>query len=244
MLEMRKNWFGLTAVAAVTVVSVGADAAFVTPTSWDRGIGGTTYQAWDVFSDDDGDGANNINDSTPDVANVNGNGTATLSESGGNGAFLTGGGNIYSFGGVTDFTVTIPEADVPVPPHDVTAIVQIATLGTEVDYASVLLNGIAAVDTAELSRGGSGSPFGGSTVEGWFLFNVPYANFGDGDGLSDDLTLTFNASGSSMSLDRLSIDTAIRPFGFFAEANPIPEPASLMLVAAGGLLVASRRRSA
>lgn len=217
-----------------TLAPLSAQAAFTTPASWSRGVDGTTYQEWDAFTTFTG--------ATPDVASVNDNGTAALTENTG-GGFVTGGGNIYSFSTATDFTVTVPEADVtaPAPDHDVTAIVQIRTLGTELDYSSVLLNGLAAVDTAELDRQGLGG-FGGAQVDTWFLFNIPYADFGDGVPGVEDLTLTFNASGSSLSLDRLSVDTAIRPFGFYAEANPVPEPASLGLIALGGMLALGRRR--
>ncbi|MEM8865315.1 MAG: PEP-CTERM sorting domain-containing protein [Planctomycetota bacterium] len=229
------------AIAATLTVSA-AHATFVQPSSWTRGAFGTTYQEWDVFTDASG-GPN-----APDVADVNPNGSASLAETSPNfpgpSPFITSGGNIYSFATQTAFTVTIPEADVPAPPHDVTAIVQVATLGTEPDLSSFLLNGLAAVDQAELSRGTAAGGFGGSEVENWFLFNVPYSAFGDGVSPTD-LTLTFEASGSSMSLDRIAIDTAIRPFGFFAEPNPIPEPSALALLmttATCGLVGSVRRR--
>ena len=237
----------MPAVAAgvVGLASAPAEAAFTAPDAWTRGDGGTTYQAWDVFNDDDASTANMIEDSSPDVAGyTNANGTPEVVENGGNGAFLTSGGNIYSFSGATSFTVTVPEADVPVPAHDVTAIVQTKTLGTELDYSSVKMNGLSPVDSAELSRSALGGQFGGSDVESWFLFNIPYADFGDGAGPDvEDLTLTFNAAGSSMSLDRLAIDTAIKPGGFYNEPNPVPEPASVALVGLGAaLLVGGRRR--
>ncbi len=228
--------FALAATAAAMFTAgVSAHATFVEPVSWSRATTGVTYQEWDVFT--------GLSDQTPDVADNNPNGSASLTENSG-GAFVTGGGNIYSFAVATDFTVTIPEADVPAPPHDVTAIVQIKTQGTELDYSSVKLNGLSPVDTAELFRASLGG-FGGSDVETWFLFNVPYAQFGDFDGINtpvENLTLTFNAAGSSMSLDRLSIDTAIKPLGFYAEPNPIPEPASVALLGLGGLLVLGRAR--
>jgi hypothetical protein len=212
-----------------------AEAAFVEPTSWTRGTGGATYQEWDVF-----DGY--PTDNTPDIGNVNDNGTASLTETTGQ-AFVTSGGNVYSFSVPTFFEVTIPELDVPTPAHNVTAILQVKTQGTELDYSSLKLNGLDPVDSAELSRVSLGG-FGGNAVESWFLFDLPYAAFGTGSPGLVDLLLTFNASGSSMSLDRLSIDTSLMPFGFYGEPNPVavPEPTSAVLLALGMLMVARRRR--
>ncbi len=216
-----------------------ASAAFVAPTTWTRGAGGTTYQHWDVFTDDNGV-LPLIVDNTPDLPGfTNPNGTPTVTENTGT-SFITGGGNIYSFGGTTQFTVTVPEADVPAPAHNVTAIVQFRTQGTELNDANIKLNGLSAVDSAELSRTPLGG-FGGTLVDSWFLFRIPYLSFGNGDGVSDLLTLTFQASGSSMSLDQLSIDTAIRPFGYYNEPNPVPEPASLLLAFASAPLLLRRR---
>ena len=225
----------LAASACALLTTAPLHAAFVSPQSWTRAADGTTYQAWDTFAA--------TTDAAPDVAgSTNPSGTARLTENTGQ-AFVTGGGNIYSFAAATNFTVTVPEADVPTPPHHVTAIVQLRTQGSELDYDSILLNGQAPVDSAELDRDTLGG-FGGALVDSWHLFNLDYADFGDGVPGVKNLTLSFAAADSSMSLDRLAIDTAVRPFGFYDEPNPVPEPAGLALLGVAGPLALGRRRSA
>lgn len=223
----------LTAGLSAAALSGTASAAFVAPQSFSRGVGGNTYQHWDFFEA--------VPDSTPDIGNVNPNGQAVVASTAG-GATAIGSGNLYAPAGPGAFAVTIPEADHIATPMNVTAIVQIKTQGTELDYGSVMLNGLSPIDSAELSRVALGG-FGGEAVESWYLFNVP-ASFADGDGLADDLTLTFNATGAHMSLDQVSIDTALQAGGYFAEPNPVPEPGALALLALAAGPVLMRRRRA
>ncbi len=236
---MRSTRFtGLAAGAAAALLGVAnvGHAAFTSPTSWTRQVtSNTTYQHWDIFG-------GYPTDSSPDVGDFNANGTASLTETSGS-AFLTGGGNIYSFSAATDFVVTIPEADIPSPDHNVTALVQIKTLGNELDYDSVLINGLSPVASEFLTRIVLGG-MGGSDVEAAFVFNIPYAAFGDGVAGVENLSLTFNASASSMSLDQLSIDTALSSDGFYSSeiTGTIPEPASLALLGLGGMAIFSRGR--
>lgn len=240
---------GVAAIVAGVGFAAPLHAAFEAPGF--RGTEGATYQEWDLFTDDDGapenfGDPNPIVDEEPDVANNNANGTAVVTERGDNGAFLTGGNNIYSFSAPTAFEVTIPEADVTAPPHNVTAVVQIKALGTELDYTSVKLNGLPPVDAATLFDGTAAGGLGGADVETWYAFNVPYSAFGDGVPGVEELLLSFEAAGSSMSLDRLSVDTIIQPSGFTdvtnpaPGTNPIPEPGTLLLFAAGAVMVVRR----
>lgn len=197
---------------------VSAQAAFVVPGF--RGGANTTYQEWNVFSSTGGPNA-------PDVANSNVNGAANVVELSG-GAFVTSGGNIYSPTFVTSFSVTVPDFNLG-SGYITNAVIQIRTQGTNVDTASVLFNG-AAAQSATLLHSEVLGGFGGNLEDWEFVFsNVP-------SNLSLD-TITFHASGSSMSLDRLSVDT---------QAVAVPEASSLVMVgiAAVTVLGVVRRRAA
>ncbi len=214
------------AVVAAALFTGPAAAQFLAPQSWTRGAGNTTYQLWEGFSDDDGSSGQPITDSTPDaVINPNGtptlvatftNTTATIVSPG-----VTGSGAIYGAFNDTSLAVTVPELDVPTPPHDVTAIVQMRTNGTEADYNAITLNGLAPQFIGYLSRQISPNPFPDPTpislAEVWMLFNVPYASFGDGTPGPQDLTLNLESAAQHFSIQALSIDTAIRPLGFYNE---------------------------
>ncbi len=200
-------------------------AEFTSPKSWARGSINTSYQHWNFFQ--------SLADNAPDVGSINPNGTALLSETSGL-SVATGSGNIYGAAGAVDFVVTIPEQDVP--SYDLTALVQIKTIGTELDLTSLALNSLAPVLHHEISRAPF-QPFGGFVVEHQFLFNISYANYGDGVGPDKtNLTLNFSAEESMMSLDQVAIDVAIRSSGFFPERIPEPSSALLGLLASTGIL--------
>ena len=231
----------LAAVAAAAVTSAGARhaaAAFVTPSDWvrpssDAGATAslTTYQEWNSFTSPAGP-----ND--PDVAEVNPNaGTgpnpskANLYDTSG-ASFVPGSGNIYS-----PSAATLLDADVPSfglgATHTTAVLFQVRTLGSELDYDSVRLtynDGTANRtitydgDREELARAALGG-FGGSQVDSLFRFEVPFS--------PATFKIEFDAAGSSMSTDRVAVDT-------FTAA--VPEPASLGVAAAAGLLLVRRRR--
>ncbi|CAN0461055.1 unnamed protein product, partial [Ectocarpus fasciculatus] len=127
---------------------------------WTRGEGGTTYQFWQGFSDDDGTSGSPITDSTPNTV-TNPNGDPVLLAEFSNqtspvpGPGIAGSGAIYGAFNDTSINVTIPELEVgppAAPAHNVTAIVQVRTSGTEMDYDSLTLNGIAPAYLGFLSR--------------------------------------------------------------------------------------------
>ena len=198
----------LSAVMAVTFCATSVQAAFIPPAY--RGGPDTTYQEWNVFSTPAGPNA-------PDVANSNINGTANISESSGQ-SFVTSGGNIYSPTAVTFLTVTVPDFNLG-SGYVTNAVVQIRTQGTPVDTASVLFNGFAAESATLLHTEPLGG-FGGNLEDWEFVYTGLLGN------IAVD-TITFHGSGSSMSLDRVSVDT---------QAVAVPEAGSLVF---GGIALAT-----
>ncbi|BAM04768.1 hypothetical protein [Phycisphaera mikurensis] len=209
---------------ATSALLVGPASASVAP-GWDRpttpadaAAAGTSYTAWDVFT--------GTTELAPDVAEVNAAGSARLSETTGE-AFATGSGNIYSFSAATAFDIALPATATPGGVTDFQ--LQLRTLGTALDLGSVMLDGVAASSLAGFSYAETGrlplGGFGGDRVDHLFRFTGPAGG---------DATLRFAAAGSSMSLDRVWIDTRVR-------AVPEPGPAALALAGVGLL---ARRRGA
>ena len=191
----------LPAVRALLAVTWGlasmARAEFVAPTLWSRQDLRSTYQQWDVFTDADGDPPN-----VPDIGLFNpnspANGVPNVRDTSG-GSFLTGGGNIYSFSVATDIDVIVPNYALGDWFHT-TVILQTRTQGSEIAYASARIGTVAPVAQQELFREPVGGPFGDSfTVDYFFRWELP--------GNLNSYTLEFPASASSMSLDRVAVNT-------------------------------------
>lgn len=198
-------------------------SASVPPTSqpvfnWSRGDANSFYSGWDVFADDLPGG--NINDNTPQF----GSGGASLTETSGT-AFITSGGNIYSFAAPTAFTVSVPSIDLGPAAFSTRIVAQFRTQGTELDYADIKLNG-ASANLSYLSPPVPLGGFGGSLVDYLAVWDLTSVN--------GPLTLTFNAAGSSMSLDQLHIDG-------FSSVAAVPEPSSMLLMAAAASGVGYRK---
>ncbi|HAC91780.1 MAG TPA: hypothetical protein DCF63_14305 [Planctomycetaceae bacterium] len=177
-----------SACLACSVLSLNLNAAFVVPEF--RGLAETTYQEWNVFTS-----ANGLN--LPDVANVNPNGTASVQELTG-GAFLTSGGNIYSFAVATSFDVLVPDYGLGTQ-ATTRVVLQLRTQGSTVDLASVTFNG-QPFDSAELLYEEPLGGFGGTLRDWRFEWSAVSGNVGMN-------TIQFDAEDSSMSLDRVSVDT-------------------------------------
>jgi hypothetical protein len=130
-------------------------------------------------------------------------------------AIVAGSGNLYNPGGNSAFFLTNSAAAS-------TIVLQIRTSGTELDYKSVSLvysdiNGshfLAPLFRYELNR--VGVPGQGSSVSSlwqWDLAGLNIANY----------EITFNASGSSLSLDSVILDTAQSASTNFADVAAFPQ---------------------
>ncbi|BCA56669.1 hypothetical protein W02_38090 [Nitrospira sp. KM1] len=200
-----------------------------TPSSWTRqSTPGSLYAEWNSFSNDAGTAAN-IVATNPDVANFGG-GTYNLSENGSGGtAFIVGGtaGNIYSFAAPTAFDFTV--GNVAGGPRDVyMRIGSVGNFDTTLNrsFTNFTLNGVAGT-YQELFNQAAGGAMGGNEVEAvvsW-LNVAPASSF----------LLNWNAIGSSVSLDQLSLDVG---------PTPVPLPAAIYLMGSGlvGIAAMARRR--
>jgi len=217
----------LAAGQAAHATTAAWDSSF-TPSGWTRGsTPGSLFAEWNFFNNDGG-GAN-IVDTTPDVGNFGG-GTYNLKETTG-AAFLTG-GNIYSFAAPTAFELTV--GNVGGGASDVRNVyLRLGSLG---NYDSTLksaftnfqLNGITGTYQELFNEIGD---FGGQAsvetegIVSWL--NVPNTS---------SFLLKWNAIGSSVSLDQLSLDVG--------PVAPVPLPAAAYLMGSGlmGIAAMARRK--
>ncbi|MEM1062089.1 MAG: PEP-CTERM sorting domain-containing protein [Planctomycetota bacterium] len=227
----------LAAAAALLLAAASpADAAFLTESQlltqfgFNSSTPGSISAAWDSFS---------TPVAGPNFADVGSSGftgaqpTVTQNIPG---AFITSGGNIYSFQVATDFDVAVPTG--VLSGDTTTFIAQIRTLGTEIAPASLLLGALGAAPVApasitEIARTPLGG-FGGELVNQLIVWNVS----GPVSAGSPAFGLEFNAAGSSMSLDSLQINA-------FASTAAVPEPGTLLLTGIGavGAVLVRRRKT-
>jgi len=230
--------------ALVTVVVLTAGVARAVPTSfiapngaaspfenWSLGAANSIHAQWEVFSD-----AVSTPGNLPEVAGsypASGTPSGAAAVAIGNtpSAFLTGGGNIYSFAAPTSFTVTVPNYNLGAG-WNTRFVAQIQNQGNPLDFSSVKLS---------YDGGNQLLPFdytdelvGNPAPENLFAWDLAGFN-------PSTFTLTFNASASSMSLDAIAVDTFTQQ-GTFSPMG-LPEPATGVLAALGliGTLQARRR---
>lgn len=185
---MKSMQTGIVTSLIVLSLTCSAFGEFVVPEF--RGNPLSTYQEWTGF-------ASATAPNLPNSASSNPNGIATLQELTG-GAFLTSGGNIYSFAVATSFEVLIPDYGLG-ENYSTTVVLQLRTLGATVDLDSITCNGTA-FDTAELLYEEPLGGFGGILRDWKFEWS----------GISGNVelnTILFEAAGPSMSLARVSVDT-------------------------------------
>ncbi len=200
---MRSVAAPLLLVALATPLAAGA---FVTPDAfgWARGGADTTFFAWESFVTPDGPNppdAGMIPDPLPegwplpDVVDLSGE------------AFISGAGNFYAFEGIIDLEARVPNPGLG-DGFATTLLVQVGTLGNELDFTVVTANGVPAVEIVELERIplGGDEPFGGDLVETLLRFEL--------NGNAPEYVLRFPAPVSNISFDRLFVDT-------FTEAVPV-----------------------
>lgn len=237
------------AVIVLTALSLRAD--FIAPTAanfgWERPtvVGGTaTFQAWETFASlagpnapqtvfgtgtpastvtytppatnnqaFGGDAGTIWNTINPGVPNVSITGTGTF--------FLTSGGNIYSPTDLVAPRIVIPNNIDGVtgsnPNGSTTLLLQLRLLGETFNPVTMRLDDTIEPTSATLLAMTSLGGFGGTLRDYAIRFDVP--------GNADQYTISFTATGPSMSLDRIAVDTNWN-------ATAVPEPALALLLLA------------
>lgn len=204
--------------------------------NWSRGDANTVYAEWNAFSSEY---SGLMLDLTPDVGSSGGS-IYALKENAG--SFITSTNNIYSFLNVTDYNLSVAPESGSTITGPVTVALQLNVLGKNLDIGSVRMllddgsggSNPLAFDSSELLRletvESTSDENGGSEWEYLFLWFL--------DGEQSSYELAFNASGTSMSLDALSID--IGPSAIAA----VPLPAAIWLFGSAlfGFLGFTRKR--
>lgn len=194
-----------------------------------RGLAGTEWAGWDIFTTPYGAPGNAQHLANASNVGFGGIGSGVLTQTGTPAALLAGGGNIYSFSDPTAFSLT-----------DATSYTlglvtfQVSTLGSLLDYDSILLrydngNGWQSLATprVELYNAELGG-FGGSGVTSLWQWDVSALGI-------NHYEIVFNAAEASMSLAAATLDTA--------SITTVPEPATGgLLVGAATLMLMGRMR--
>ena len=244
----------VAALAASSPASLHADIyrpgdnvreAIGTVFSWTQGDQHSTFSGWNTFDESvfgtEDDPASPPHVFEPDVGSFGTPSSLSLNTAG---SFVTSGGNLYSFSVAQDFTATINSGTSG--GSNTRIVSQFRTLGTELDYDSILLSedlGAAGsrapdmmVETERVALGG----FGGTEVDYLAVWDLPTSQ--------EAFRLDFNAAGSSLSLDQFYVDTFTQDSPFVTP-TAIPEPASFAAlgvfgVSAFGVARLRRRRKA
>ena len=191
-------------LALILLFPLQASSQLITP-EW-RGLPLSNHAEWDIFT------AAKFEPNAPDVSGANASITGTTSS-----AFLTSSGNIYSFQAPTFFQLDASSVE-----GIANVFLQIKALGSSIDLAGAMLiaddadcNPFAISPThsmviSEEQLGGERGGIGTLYTLQWDLRATP---------ITGDYTILFNATESSLSLDRVSLDTS-ESYQFV----PKPEP--------------------
>lgn len=207
MNAMKPTLLIAVALACTSAVSTLANSSFFVAPSF-RGQANTDFAGWEVFTS--ATGPNN-----PDVVGSDAN--ATFTQTSGSG-FVTGSGNIYvgPAPAVGSYSVSYDGVSV------IDSVVfQVRTLGLELDYNSISLNygsGSLSATRTELERAAAGGGPGAVSVSSSWTWNLTGLN-------ATDVTITFNAAASDVSLDAAQLDVAA-----------VPEPETWAMISGAGLL--------
>jgi len=208
MTDMKPTLLVALALSGAAVLSSSANTSFFVAPGF-RGQANADFAGWEVFTSATAANA-------PDIAGSDA--TATFKQNT-VGAFLTGSGNIYAGPPPTvgSYTVSYDGASV------LSAVVfQVRTIGLELDYSSIGLNygsgSLGAPTRTELERAAAGGGPGAVSVSSSWTWNLTGLN-------ATDVTITFNAATSDVSLDAAHLDVAA-----------VPEPETWAMISGAGLL--------
>jgi hypothetical protein len=185
---------------SLLVVAGSAQADFIPPDGfgWTRGSVNSTYGEWNVFTAAAGP-------NLPDVGMFNPTAIPFNVWDSAGGSIITASGNIYSFTLPLNIHITAPSYAIAAPAQT-RVILQVRTVGTEINGSSVNIGGVLPVQSTELARVslGPGGPGGGG-----FMVDMLYEFRLSGNAASYEIR--FNATDNYLSLDRVSVDTFTGP---------------------------------
>jgi hypothetical protein len=230
---------GLMAVSGIAAADLtngpdpyAAGYGFDTPTEaawggWNRGDVGTLYAEWDSFVDSSYPGTRTA------AADVGSSGTSSAYLGWNAGTFAAGSGNLYSFSVTEQFTAALTA---PLSSGPLRAALQFETWGVQMDYDTILLNGVAPTHVTQTYLDSAyESSFGAVEL-------VQYLAYWDLPLSTSSYVFNFNSDGHSLSLGQVALD--IGPNTASGPVSSVPLPAAVWMFGAGfmGMLGLGRRK--